>query len=273
MRLYLEGGRRSVARIVAVTSALVVRVPLVFVVAVLTLTPVGAQAPETRASDRYTTWSSYLGSADSARHTARDEINLSNVNRLEVAWTFHVHQHVSRADRPAVVGDRGLRPEHRRHPVAGPSRPRHRPARLSIGPDSGAHWPRGGLLATAGSRLFAASGSDRTLRAYDRRTGAWSGRAACPRLGRRAASYEIAGRQYIVVPVAAAHGWNPARSGNCPHRHQAPTPRSRCPASSAAELRSICGSAIFSPSSTHPSHIRARSPPADRCPSHAGRRT
>ena len=91
------------------------------------------------------------------------------------------------------------------------------PRELSIGPDSGAHWPRGGLLATAGSRLFAASGSDRTLRAYDRRTGAVVWTRGLPAASDGVpASYEIAGRQYIVVPVAAAHGWNPARSRELP---------------------------------------------------------
>ena len=45
------------------------------------------------------------------------------------------------------------------------------PAEIGIPPTSGAHWPRGGLLLTAGGLLFAASGSDKTFRAYDRRTG------------------------------------------------------------------------------------------------------
>jgi quinate dehydrogenase (quinone) len=86
------------------------------------------------------------------------------------------------------------------------------PARLGIPPDSGAHWPRGGLLATAGGLLFAATGSDKTMRAYDRRTGRVLWTYALPAASDGVpASYEAGGRQFILVPVAAAHGWNPAR--------------------------------------------------------------
>jgi glucose dehydrogenase len=91
------------------------------------------------------------------------------------------------------------------------------PADVGIPANSGAHWPRGGLLATAGGLLFAASGSDKTLRAYDRRTGAvvWSYPLPAASDGVPAA-YEIDGRQFVVVPVAAGHGWNPPRFPTLP---------------------------------------------------------
>jgi glucose dehydrogenase len=91
------------------------------------------------------------------------------------------------------------------------------PTTVGIPSDSGAHWPRGGLLATAGGLLFAASGSDRTFRAYDRDTGkvVWTHSLPAASDG-VPATYEIGGRQYIVVPAAAAHGWNPARFGPLP---------------------------------------------------------
>jgi len=91
------------------------------------------------------------------------------------------------------------------------------PAELGIPDDSGAHWPRGGLLATAGGLLFATSGSDKTLRAYDRKTGRLVWTRALPAASDGVpASYEAGGRQFILVPVAAGHGWNPARFPTLP---------------------------------------------------------
>jgi glucose dehydrogenase len=91
------------------------------------------------------------------------------------------------------------------------------PPQLAIPDDSGAHWPRGGLLLTGGGLLFAASGSDKTLRAYDRRTGRVVWTQALPAASDGVpASYEVDGRQFIVVPVAAGHGWNPARFPTLP---------------------------------------------------------
>jgi quinoprotein glucose dehydrogenase len=76
-----------------------------------------------------------------------------------------------------------------------------------IGDDVGAHFPRGAPLVTAGGLLFVATAQDRQLRAYDRDSGKvlWSytlpgGSEGIP------ATYELGGRQYLAVPVAAGAG-------------------------------------------------------------------
>jgi quinoprotein glucose dehydrogenase len=73
--------------------------------------------------------------------------------------------------------------------------------------DAGAQYPRGAPLVTAGGLLFVATAQDRQLRAYDRDTGdvLWSytlpsGSEGIP------ATYEVAGRQFIVVSAAAGAG-------------------------------------------------------------------
>jgi quinoprotein glucose dehydrogenase len=76
-----------------------------------------------------------------------------------------------------------------------------------LGDDVGAHFSRGAPLVTAGGIVFAATAQDRTLRAYDRDDGTvlWSytlpgGSEGIP------ATYELGGRQYLAVPVAAGAG-------------------------------------------------------------------
>src|SRR5262245_51421724 len=49
-----------------------------------------AQTNGTRGAKPYTTWTAYGGGADSSQYSALDQINKSNVSRLEVAWTFPV---------------------------------------------------------------------------------------------------------------------------------------------------------------------------------------
>jgi quinoprotein glucose dehydrogenase len=67
---------------------------------------------------------------------------------------------------------------------------------------------------TAGGLVFFATGSDRRFRAYDRDNGreVWSMELLAASEG-MPATYEINGRQFIVVPVAAGAGMFSARFG------------------------------------------------------------
>jgi quinoprotein glucose dehydrogenase len=88
------------------------------------------------------------------------------------------------------------------------------PPELGIPPDTGSHFPRSGPLVTAGGLLFLSTGSDRRLRAYDRDSGkeVWSRELPATSEG-MPATYEVDGRQFIVVPVAAGTGQFAARFG------------------------------------------------------------
>jgi quinoprotein glucose dehydrogenase len=76
---------------------------------------------------------------------------------------------------------------------------------------TGAHWPRGGPLVTGGGLVFVATGSDRKFRAYDRDNGkvVWAIDIPASSDG-VPASYEVDGRQFIVIPVSGL-GSNPVR--------------------------------------------------------------
>jgi len=88
------------------------------------------------------------------------------------------------------------------------------PPELGIPANTGAHFPRSAPLVTAGGLIFFATGSDRRFRAYDRDTGRelWSMELPAASEG-MPATYEIRGRQFIVVPAAAGAGMFAARFG------------------------------------------------------------
>src|SRR5262245_23216861 len=88
------------------------------------------------------------------------------------------------------------------------------PRELTIPSDTGSHFPRSGPLVTAGGLVFFATGTDRRFRAYDRDNGRalWSMELSAASEG-MPATYEIQGRQFIVVPVAAGTGMFAARFG------------------------------------------------------------
>ena len=88
------------------------------------------------------------------------------------------------------------------------------PPELGIPANTGSHFPRSGPLVTAGGLVFFATGADRRFRAYDRDNGkeVWSMELPAASEG-MPATYEINGRQFIVVPVASGTGQFAARFG------------------------------------------------------------
>ncbi|HTS30406.1 MAG TPA: pyrroloquinoline quinone-dependent dehydrogenase [Bryobacteraceae bacterium] len=79
---------------------------------------------------------------------------------------------------------------------------------------TGAHFPRGGLVVTAGGLIFVATASDHKIRAYDEDTGKvlWekglpSGSEGIP------AIYEAGGREYLAICAAAGDGLMAPRLG------------------------------------------------------------
>ena len=75
---------------------------------------------------------------------------------------------------------------------------------------TGHKYLRGGPVVTAGGLLFMAGTQDRSLRAFDKRTGAllWTGTLPFDALG-LPAIYEVAGKQYVAVTAMGDRGSNP----------------------------------------------------------------
>ena len=64
---------------------------------------VGCGAPDTTA--RYASWKAYAGSADGAQYSSLDQINRSNVERLELAWSYSTGDNNRYFFAPVVVDD------------------------------------------------------------------------------------------------------------------------------------------------------------------------
>ena len=59
----------------------------------------GSSSPARGTAKPYTTWTAYQGGAHSSQYSALDQINKSNVSRLEVAWTYPVNGQHHRSTR------------------------------------------------------------------------------------------------------------------------------------------------------------------------------
>ncbi|HEX4134927.1 MAG TPA: PQQ-binding-like beta-propeller repeat protein [Bryobacteraceae bacterium] len=95
--------------------------------------------------------------------------------------------------------------------------------------DTGAQFPRGGVLATAGGLIFVATASDHRIRAYDEDSGKvlWekdvpTGSEGVP------AVYEVKGRECIAFCVAAGNGSMAARATNPRERVRRSRPGRLC---------------------------------------------
>ena len=54
-----------------------------------------AQSGGSRSAKPYTTWTAYQGGSHSSQYSALDQINKSNVSRLDVAWTYPVNGNIT----------------------------------------------------------------------------------------------------------------------------------------------------------------------------------
>jgi quinoprotein glucose dehydrogenase len=72
---------------------------------------------------------------------------------------------------------------------------------------TGSHFPRAGLVVTAGGLIFSATSSDKKFRAYDRDTGKVIWETSLPEAAEGVpAVYEVGGREYIVLCAATGNG-------------------------------------------------------------------
>jgi quinoprotein glucose dehydrogenase len=76
-------------------------------------------------------------------------------------------------------------------------------------------FPRNAPLVTAGGLIFLATGPERKVHAYDRDTGKELWQHSLPNGAEgMPATYEVNGRQFVVLPVAQANATFPATFGN-----------------------------------------------------------
>jgi quinoprotein glucose dehydrogenase len=89
------------------------------------------------------------------------------------------------------------------------------PPEYNIPNNTGVQFPRNAPLVTAGGLIFLATGPERKVRAYDRDTGKELWQHSLPNGAEgMPATYQVNGRQFVVLPVAQAIGTFPASFNN-----------------------------------------------------------
>jgi glucose dehydrogenase len=85
------------------------------------------------------------------------------------------------------------------------------PPEYNIPNNTGVQFPRNAPLVTAGGLIFLATGPERKVHAYDRATGKELWQHSLPNGAEgMPATYQVNGRQFVVLPVAQANGTFPA---------------------------------------------------------------
>jgi quinoprotein glucose dehydrogenase len=85
------------------------------------------------------------------------------------------------------------------------------PPEYNIPNNTGVQFPRNAPLVTAGGLIFLATGPERKVHAYDRDTGKELWQHSLPNGAEgMLATYQVNGRQFVVLPVAQANGTFPA---------------------------------------------------------------
>jgi quinoprotein glucose dehydrogenase len=85
------------------------------------------------------------------------------------------------------------------------------PAEYNIPNNTGVQFPRNAPLVTAGGLIFLAVGPERKLHAYDRDNGKELWQHSLPNGAEgMPATYQVNGRQFVVLPVAQTNGTFPA---------------------------------------------------------------
>ena len=89
------------------------------------------------------------------------------------------------------------------------------PPEYKIPNNTGVQFPRNAPLVTAGGLIFLATGPERKVHAYDRDTGKELWQHGLPNGAEgMMATYQVNGRQFVVLPVAQANATFPATFGN-----------------------------------------------------------
>jgi quinoprotein glucose dehydrogenase len=99
------------------------------------------------------------------------------------------------------------------------------PPEYKIPNNTGVQFPRNAPLVTAGGLVFLAVGAERKLHAYDRDNGKELWQASLPNGAEgMMATYQVNGRQFIVLPVAQPPGTFPMTFNNAAGRGAGPAP-------------------------------------------------